>query len=71
MNTDNNHHAKQYRFINGCHVRISFSEEKNPELFKRIREILVSCSDSSLTDSHNCRNKSSNDTMTPSEKEVP
>ena len=68
---DKNNHTKHYRFVKGHRVGISFSEEKNPELFMRIREILLTCSNPDLDNSNICSENSSNDTITPSDKEEP
>ncbi len=59
-------HTKQYRLINGHHVCISFSAEPNPNLFYQVRDILLSCSDTS----HICRDNLLDDTIASSKKEA-
>lgn len=66
MKYDMNDHTKQYRFIDGHRVVISFSEDTNTDLFGSIRDILLTCSDTS----HICRSNQSVDKMTVSNKEV-
>lgn len=66
MKTDINDHTKQYRFIDGHRVVISFSKDTNTDLFGNIRDILLTCSDTS----HICRESLSNDRMSPKAKEA-
>ena len=66
MKTDMNDHTKQYRFIDGHRVCISFAKEPNTDLFGNIRDILLTCADTS----HNCRSKQSVDKMMVSNKEA-
>ena len=47
MKTDMNDHTKQYRFIDGHRVNISFAKNPNNELFGNIRDILLTCADTS------------------------
>ena len=63
---DPNDHTKQYRLINGHPVCISFSKEENTELFVQIRDILLTCSDTS----HICREDASDATIPSSAKEA-
>ena len=63
---DMNDHTKQYRSIGGHRISISFAKDPNPELFTQLRDILLTCSDTS----HICRSKQSVDKMTVSNKEV-
>ena len=65
-NLDVNHHTKQYRLIGGHRVSISFAKESNPELFTQLRDILLSCSDTS----HICPEHPNDDTISSSEKEA-
>ena len=66
MRIDNNDHTKQYRRIDGHLVCISFSDEPNPELFSRIRDILLTCSDTR----HICREDAPDATIPSSAKEA-
>ena len=66
MKYDMNDHTKQYRLINGHRVCISFAKEPNNELFGNIRDILLTCSDTS----HICWERLSNDRMSPKAKEA-
>ena len=66
MKTDMNDHTKQYRLINGHRVCISFAKEPNTDLFGNIRDILLTCADTS----HICRSKQSVDKMMVSNKEA-
>ena len=66
MKTDMNDHTKQYRLIDGHRVGISFSEDTNTDLFGNIRDILLTCADTS----HICRSKQSVDKMMVSNKEA-
>ena len=66
MKTDMNDHTKQYRLIDGHRVVISFSEDTNTDLFGNIRDILLTCADTS----HICRSDQSVDKMMVSDKEV-
>ena len=66
MKTDMNDHTKQYRLIDGHHVVISFSKDTNTDLFGSIRDILLTCSDTS----HICRSDQSVDKITVSNKEA-
>ena len=66
MKTDMNDHTKQYRFIDGHRVCISFAKEPNTDLFGNIRDILLTCADTS----HICRSKQSVDKMMVSNKEA-
>ena len=59
-------HTKQYRRIKGHTVCISFSSEPNPELFSQLREILLSCFDTSQI----CRENQLDDTIALSDKEA-
>ena len=65
-NLDVNDHTKQYRLIGGHRVSISFAKESNPELFTQLRDILLSCSDTS----HICPEHPNDDTISSSEKEA-
>ena len=65
-NLDVNDHTKQYRLIGGHQVRISFAEDPNPELFTQLRDILLTCSDTS----HICPDSPNDDTISSSEKEA-
>ena len=65
MKTDMNDHTKQYRLIDGHRVCISFAKEPNTDLFGNIRDILLTCADTS----HICRSKQSVDKITVSNKE--
>lgn len=66
MKYDMNDHTKQYRLINGHRVCISFAKEPNTDLFGNIRDILLTCADTS----HICRSKQSVDKMMVSNKEA-
>ena len=66
MKTDMNDHTKQYRLIDGHRVCISFAKEPNSELFGNIRDILLTCSDTS----HICRERQSDDRMRQNEMEA-
>ena len=66
MDYDMNDHTKQYRLINGHRVCISFAKEPNIELFGNIRDILLTCADTS----HICRERISDDKMSPKAKEA-
>lgn len=66
MKTDMNDHTKQYRFIDGHRVCISFAKEPNTDLFGNIRGILFTCADISYI----CRSNQSVNKMTVSNKEV-
>ena len=66
MKTDMNDHTKQYRFIDGHRVCISFAKEPNTDLFGNIRDILLTCADTSYI----CRNNQSVDKITVSNKEA-
>ena len=66
MKTDMNDHTKQYRFIDGHRVCISFAKEPNTDLFGNIRDILLTCADTSYI----CRSKQSVDKMRVSNKEA-
>lgn len=66
MKFDMSDHTKQYRLISGHRVCISFAKEENTDLFRGIRDILLTCSDTS----HICRETSNNDRMLLSEKEA-
>ena len=66
MKTDMNDHTKQYRFIDGHRVCISFAKEPNTDLFGNIRGILLTCADTSYI----CRSDQSVDKMRVSKKEV-
>ena len=66
MKTDMNDHTKQYRFIDGHRVVISFSKDSNTDLFGNIRGILLTCADTSYI----CRESLSNDRMSPKAKEA-
>ena len=66
MKTNMNDHTKQYRLIDGHRVCISFAKEPNTDLFGNIRDILLTCSDTS----HICRERLSNDRMSPKAKEA-
>ena len=66
MKTDMNDHTKQYRLIDGHRVVISFSEDTNTDLFGTIRDVLLTCADTS----HICRSKQSVDKMMVSNKEA-
>ena len=66
MKYDMNDHTKQHRLINGHRVSISFSKEPNIELFGNIRDILLTCSDTS----HICRERQSDDRMSQKDKEA-
>lgn len=66
MKTDMNDHTKQYRFIDGHRVCISFAKEPNTDLFGNIRDILLACADTSYI----CRSDQSVDKMRVSNKEV-
>ena len=61
-----NDHTKQYRLINGSHVRISFSKVSNPELFGQISDILLSYADSVPSAPHICRTVPSDDRIASS-----
>lgn len=61
-----NDHTKQYRLINGHRVSISFSKEPNTDLFGNIRDILLTCADTS----HICLSNQSVDKMDLSKKEA-
>lgn len=37
-------HTKQYLLIGGCKITATFSEEYDPELYRRVRDILMACS---------------------------
>lgn len=65
-NIDMNDHTKQYRLIGGHRVCISFAKESNPELFTQLRDILLTCSDTS----HICPEHPNDDTISSSEKEA-
>ena len=52
--------------INGHPVCISFSNEENPQLFGQIRDILLTCSDTSQI----CRENQPDDTIALSDKEA-
>jgi len=66
MKTDMNDHTKQYRLIDGHRIVISFSKDTNTDLFGSIRDILLTCSDTS----HICRSDQSVDKITVSNKEA-
>ena len=66
MKTNMNDHTKQYRLIDGHRVNISFAKKPNNELFGNIRDILLTCADTS----HICRSDQSVDKMMVSDKEV-
>ena len=66
MKTDMNDHTKQYRLIDGHSIVISFSKDTNTDLFGSIRDILLTCSDTS----HICRSDQSVDKITVSNKEA-
>ena len=66
MKTDMNDHTKQYRLIDGHRIVISFSKDTNTDLFGNIRDILLTCANTSYI----CRSKQSVDKMTVSNKEV-
>ena len=66
MKYDMTDHTKQYRLIDGHRVSITFTKEPNNELFGNIRDILLTCSDTS----HICRESLSNDRMSPKAKEA-
>ena len=66
MKTNMNDHTKQYRLIDGHRVVISFSKDTNTDLFGSIRDILLTCSDTS----HICRSDQSVDKITVSNKEA-
>lgn len=63
---DMNDHTKQYRLIGGHRISISFAKDPNPELFTQLRDILLTCSDTS----HICPDHPNDDTISSSEKEV-
>ena len=65
-NLDMNDHTKQYRSISGHRVSISFAKDPNPELFTQLRDILLTCSDTS----HICPDPPNDDTISSSEKEA-
>ena len=65
MKSDITDHTKQYRLIDGHRVVISFSKDSNTDLFGNIRDILLTCADTS----HICRSKQSVDKITVSNKE--
>ena len=66
MKSDITDHTKQYRLIDGHRVVISFSKDSNTDLFGNIRDILLTYSDTS----HICRERLSNDRMSPKAKEA-
>lgn len=66
MKYDMNDHTKQYRLIDGHRVCISFAKEPNTDLFGNIRDILLTCADTSYI----CRSDQSVDKMMVSDKEV-
>ena len=66
MKTDMNEHTKQYRLIDGHRVVISFSKDTNTDLFGNIRDILLTCADTSYI----CRSDQSVDKMRVSKKEA-
>ena len=66
MKTDMNDHTKQYRLIDGHRVDISFSKDSNTDLFGNIRDILLTCADTSYI----CRSNQSVDKMMVSNKEA-
>ena len=66
MKTDMNDHTKQYRLIDGHRIVISFSKNTNTDLFGNIRDILLTCADTS----HISRSDQSVDKITVSNKEA-
>ena len=66
MKTNMNDHTKQYRLIDGHRVNISFAKNPNNELFGNIRDILLTCADTSYI----CRSDQSVDKMMVSNKEA-
>ena len=66
MKTDMNDHTKQYRLIDGHRVNISFAKNPNNELFGNIRDILLTCANTSYI----CRSNQSVDKMDLSKKEA-
>ena len=59
-------HSKKYMVIDGHLITLSFSEAPNPDLFGRIKSILLS----SGTVPQNCRTPGDDATMRESQKEA-